>query len=99
MGKRTLLTMCGAAWGALGLGGETAGSLFFPVLRSCIVLYCSAHRLETIADYDRILILDNGSVAEYDTPAALLANPQSAFARMMAESRGTGPSAPATSTA
>ncbi|KAJ3277412.1 Multidrug resistance-associated protein 4, partial [Borealophlyctis nickersoniae] len=47
-----------------------------------------AHRLNTIADYDRVLVLDHGKVKEYDSPAALLANPGSVFAGMVAE---TGP--------
>ncbi|TMW65000.1 hypothetical protein Poli38472_009167 [Pythium oligandrum] len=42
-----------------------------------------AHRVQTIADYDKVLVLKRGRVAEFDTPARLLANPQSEFATMM----------------
>ncbi|PSC76242.1 multidrug resistance-associated 1 isoform X1 [Micractinium conductrix] len=50
----------------------------------CTVLTI-AHRLHTIMDSDRILVLDAGSVREYDTPAALLAQPGSAFRGMVEE--------------
>ncbi|KAJ3019702.1 hypothetical protein HKX48_001858 [Thoreauomyces humboldtii] len=45
-----------------------------------------AHRLSTICDYDRVLVLDQGQVAEYDTPAALIAKEGGIFSSMCAES-------------
>ncbi|KAF9354827.1 hypothetical protein BGX34_010786 [Mortierella sp. NVP85] len=44
-----------------------------------------AHRLNTVIDYDRILLMEHGEVAEYDTPRALLSDPNSAFSKMVDE--------------
>ena len=41
-----------------------------------------AHRLNTIIDYDRVLVMDKGTIAEYDTPKRLLADSQSIFYAM-----------------
>jgi ABC-type multidrug transport system fused ATPase/permease subunit len=38
-----------------------------------------AHRLETIVGFDKILVMDHGKAAEYDTPQKLLSNPFSLF--------------------
>ncbi|CAN3503757.1 ATP-dependent bile acid permease [Diutina catenulata] len=41
-----------------------------------------AHRLRTIIDYDKILVLDAGEVAEYDDPYTLISNKESQFFRL-----------------
>ncbi|KAI9504890.1 P-loop containing nucleoside triphosphate hydrolase protein [Coemansia spiralis] len=50
-------------------------------------LLCIAHRLRTIIDYDRVLVLDKGKVAEFDTPYNLLQNRDGIF-RSMCEKSG-----------
>lgn len=39
-------------------------------------------RVRNAVDYDRIMVLEAGRLVEFDTPAALLANPVSKFAEM-----------------
>lgn len=46
-----------------------------------------AHRLHTVAFYDRVLVLSKGTVAEYDAPLALLEQSGGAFRRL---AEGTG---------
>ena len=41
-----------------------------------------AHRLATIMDYDKIMVVADGGIAEFDSPKALLANPNSIFHAM-----------------
>ncbi|XP_014277369.1 multidrug resistance-associated protein 1 [Halyomorpha halys] len=47
----------------------------------CTVLTI-AHRLNTIMDYDKVLVLDQGRVLEFDATSTLLKNKSSAFYRM-----------------
>lgn len=42
-----------------------------------------AHRVHTIIDSDRVLVLENGRVAEFDAPEVLLSRPGSAFASLV----------------
>ncbi|RLN31743.1 hypothetical protein BBJ28_00003032 [Nothophytophthora sp. Chile5] len=42
-----------------------------------------AHRVETILDYDKILVLKQGRVAEFGTPAELRSKPKGEFAGML----------------
>lgn len=46
-----------------------------------------AHRLNTILDYNRIVVLEKGEVAEFDSPQILLANQTSMFYAMVKDAK------------
>ncbi|KAL8228774.1 hypothetical protein R6Q57_013674 [Mikania cordata] len=50
--------------------------------KSCTMIII-AHRLNTIIDCDRILLLDAGQVVEYDAPVKLLQDEHTAFSKMV----------------
>jgi ABC-type multidrug transport system fused ATPase/permease subunit len=45
-------------------------------------ILCIAHRLHTVIEYDRILLLDQGEIIEFDNPLVLISNPESSFYKM-----------------
>uniref|UniRef100_A0A453SDR8 Uncharacterized protein n=1 Tax=Aegilops tauschii subsp. strangulata TaxID=200361 RepID=A0A453SDR8_AEGTS len=51
---------------------------------SCTVITI-AHRVPTVTDSDRVMVLSYGKLLEYDTPVKLLEDKQSAFAKLVAE--------------
>ncbi|SAM07275.1 hypothetical protein [Absidia glauca] len=52
---------------------------------SCTIL-CVAHRLHTVIEYDRILVMHDGKVLEFDSPLALITNPKSYFYQLCMDS-------------
>lgn len=51
----------------------------------CTVLTV-AHRLNTIMDSDKVLVMESGTMVEFDHPHVLLQNPSGKFSKMVAES-------------
>ena len=45
-----------------------------------------AHRIKTIINYDKILVLNNGKIEEFDTPTNLLKNEKSLFYQLYSKS-------------
>lgn len=54
--------------------------------KSCTIL-CIAHRLRTIVNYDRILVMDRGNIAEFDSPKNLYYKEDGIF-RSMCDNSG-----------
>lgn len=46
-----------------------------------------AHKLDTILDFDRVAVMHNGELIEFDAPYKLLGRPESAFAKLYSASR------------
>lgn len=44
-----------------------------------------AHRINTVLDNDRIMVLDAGKIVEFDNPRKLLQNPLGYFAKLAAD--------------
>ena len=45
-----------------------------------------AHRINTILDYDKIAVMDQGMLAEFDKPNVLLQNPNGLFTKLAKQS-------------
>ncbi|XP_013385464.1 multidrug resistance-associated protein 4 [Lingula anatina] len=68
-------------WRGSALIQQTIKTLF----KHCTVVTL-AHRLRTIIDYDRVMVLETGRINEFDTPYELLQNQNGAFYKMSLES-------------
>jgi ATP-binding cassette, subfamily C (CFTR/MRP), member 1 len=53
-------------------------------LQSCDAR-CALRRINTILDSNKVLVMDDGVVAEYAAPAELMQQPESAFRSMVVE--------------
>ena len=54
-----------------------------------ITIVTIAHRINTVIDSDRILVLDDGKMAEFDSPKVLLADKTSMFSKLV-DNMGAG---------
>ena len=54
---------------------------------ACSTVLTIAHRINTVLDSHRVLVMKDGSVAELAAPGDLLQNPQSLFCQLVHGSR------------
>lgn len=59
-------------------------SLIREEFKECTVISI-AHRIPTVMDSDKVLVMDSGRVKEFDSPSALLNNPISLFSSLVNE--------------
>lgn len=52
--------------------------------KECTVLTI-AHRISTVLDYDKIMVIERGRLLEFDSPESLLKNDKSKLYEMMKE--------------
>ncbi|KAK7061125.1 hypothetical protein VNI00_000861 [Paramarasmius palmivorus] len=87
--KKSKILILDEATSAVDLETDSAIQTIIRTLTDVTVITI-AHRLNTVVDYDRILVMDSGSIAELDTPQALLANKDSIFYSLASEAGLTG---------
>lgn len=61
-------------------------SVIDEIFSECTIL-AIAHRLHSILKCDKVLVLNNGTIVEFDDPKVLLANKSSLFHQMCEESK------------
>lgn len=61
---------------------QTIQKLIKESFKNCTMITV-AHRLQTIIESDKVLVLDKGKVAEFDKPSELLKNPESHFTKLV----------------
>ena len=64
---------------------EKIQDIIHNTMKNCTIVTI-AHRIKTIINYDRILVLDDGKVMEFDKPEVLLADKNSLFYELYSKS-------------
>uniref|UniRef100_K3WAG0 Uncharacterized protein n=1 Tax=Globisporangium ultimum (strain ATCC 200006 / CBS 805.95 / DAOM BR144) TaxID=431595 RepID=K3WAG0_GLOUD len=81
--KRSSIVIMDEATAAMDHATETKVSTMIRRELKHVTLLTIAHRLATVMDSDRILVLSGGQVVEFDTPANLLRNPRGVFSGLV----------------
>ncbi|ORX68280.1 hypothetical protein DL89DRAFT_301886 [Linderina pennispora] len=85
--RRTKILVLDEATSAIDASTDTAiQQTIRKEFKSCTVLTI-AHRLSTVLDSDRVLVIDRGRAVEYDSPQKLLANSCSMLSQLVADTK------------
>uniref|UniRef100_K3WAG8 ABC transmembrane type-1 domain-containing protein n=1 Tax=Globisporangium ultimum (strain ATCC 200006 / CBS 805.95 / DAOM BR144) TaxID=431595 RepID=K3WAG8_GLOUD len=85
--KRSSIVIMDEATAAMDHATETKVSTMIRRELKHVTLLTIAHRLATVMDSDRILVLSDGQVVEFDTPANLLQNPRGVFSGLVQDAK------------
>ncbi|THC94187.1 hypothetical protein EYZ11_006328 [Aspergillus tanneri] len=69
------------ATASIGYSSDSKTQEMLRELRDCTIITI-AHRLQTIIDYDKVLVLDHGRVIEFDHPWTLINKTDGLFRSM-----------------
>ncbi|KAI8712156.1 Canalicular multispecific organic anion transporter 2 [Fusarium sp. LHS14.1] len=67
---------------------NVANDLIRRRFKDCTVIAIT-HHLDSVMNYDKVLVLDSGRVADYDEPRSLLRNEDSTFTQLMKQARSS----------
>ncbi|KAG0054044.1 hypothetical protein BGZ83_012033 [Gryganskiella cystojenkinii] len=84
--RKTSLLVLDEATAAIDLETDSLVQAIIRQKFSDCTILTIAHRINTVMDSDRIMVLDQGQVAEFDSPAKLLSDPTSIFYSLARES-------------
>ncbi|KAL9538569.1 hypothetical protein MBANPS3_010833 [Mucor bainieri] len=80
--KRTRIVLMDEATASVDFETDKAIQKTIATEFSDSTILCIAHRLHTVIEYDRILVLDQGKIEEFENPYTLISNPESSFYKM-----------------
>lgn len=77
--RKSKIVVIDEATASIDVATEEKIQLAFKKFLNDSTVIAIAHRIKTISSYDKVLVLDKGKLAEFDSPEILLKNPKGIF--------------------